>query len=85
MIAKLDFNAAVQAAIVAVKPLLLQVETDLSVVSGIVGPISAIEDLQGAVAALHAELANQLSVADQMGSTGGIHTDTGGGNKGVSE
>lgn len=81
-IPKSTFNAAVQAAISAVKPLLLQVETDAADVATITGPIDAVAALQINLSALHDELSNQLAIADALGSSGGMHTNTGGTGKG---
>jgi hypothetical protein len=77
-ISKSEFNAAIAAAIAAVKPLLLQVESDVATVTTVTGAIAAVVALQADVAALHAELAHQVDIADALGSAGGVHTNAGG-------
>lgn len=73
-IPKADFNSAISEAISSVKPLLLDLEAKLALLDD--------QDAIDACATLHAELANQLAIADTLGSTGGMHTDTGGTGKG---
>lgn len=75
-ISKAAFNDAVQSAITAVKPLLLAAEAEANDLD-----LGAGHPLNAALSALHAELSEQLSIADGLGSTG-MHTDGGGSGKG---
>lgn len=71
------FNQAVADATAAVKPLLLAVEAEANELG-----LNASHPLQQALSALHAELANQLEIADSLGNTDGLHARTGGSDKG---
>lgn len=77
-ILKATFNAAVQAAIPTIKTPLLALETAVADLA-LAPDDPAVTNL----AALHSALAAVLTICDQLGSSGGVHTDTGGGNKGV--
>lgn len=71
------FNQAVADATEAVKPKLLAVEAELNALG-----LVATHPAQVAVQDLHAELANQLRIADELGGTGGEHARSGGSDKG---
>lgn len=81
-ISKDDFNAAVSDAIDAVKPLLLAAEASANAAAA---TLPEGNTLIADLAALHGELANQLAIADAMGTTGGAHTNSGGGGKGTED
>lgn len=73
-ILKADVSAAILNAIRAVRPLLLAAESSAKAY----GDEAALADLRD----LHAELARQLKLADNMLETGTIHADSGGTDKG---
>lgn len=77
MIPKVDFNAAVQAAIPTVQTPLLALEAAVAALT-----LPADHPVVTELAALHAALSAVLVTCDHLGSTGGVHTDTGGGPKG---
>lgn len=79
-ILKSDFNDAVNTAREAVQPLLRALERSISALG-----LDPSSDVVTGAAALHSALSDQLSVADEMGSTGGFHTDGGGTGKGDGE
>lgn len=72
------FNQAVADATSAVKPKLIAVEAEINDLG-----LAKDHPLQIAIRDLHAELANQLTIADELGGTGGAHARSGGDNKGV--
>lgn len=74
VISKTDFNAAVHAAILSIKPKLLAAEAAVTALDFDVASM--------ALTALHQALAELLTQADEMGSVGTFHTDTGGTDKG---
>lgn len=71
------FNQAVAEAVQAVKPKLITVEAEINALG-----LAADHPLKTAIADLHAELANQLRIADELGGTGGAHALSGGSDKG---
>lgn len=78
-IPKTVFNAAVQAAIPAVRTPLLALEAAVAAME-----LDSADPAVTNLAAVHAALSAVLATCDSLGSAGGIHTDTGGGNKGTS-
>lgn len=78
-ILKSDVSAAVTDATNAVKPLLLAAEAAANALPSADDYTAAVKS---ALAALHAELANQLGNADGLLGTGTMHTDGGGTDKG---
>lgn len=79
-ILKSVFNVAVQAAIANVKPKLQALEAQLNGFG-----LPANHSTRLACEALHAALAEELANADTLGSSGGVHTNTGGSDKGDAE
>lgn len=71
-------SGAVTSATNAVKPLMIALET---AIAAIPSSDSYTEAAGDAAVALHAELANQLAVADEILGSGTMHTDTGGEDK----
>lgn len=78
-IPKPTFNALVQGFIPPVRNPLLAVEAAVAELG-----LPADHPIVTNLALLHGALADVLAACDSLGSSGGVHTDTGGGNKGTS-